>query len=752
MMISTPKIYTSFRYLVSSSSSSLSLLKRNYISTTKFGNNNKITKCGLFGIDELKSPLGWEKLYEKHVDIINRNLDTLSRNKITHKSSLKDLVGAIYLMDEISRSVCSVMDPAELCRSVHPDQTFKLAAHQIYQDMFITVNKLNTNKEMYLNMVALQNHGEFNNLRDDYKIFVNEMVKESEINGIHLEPSVRDKVNVLKEKIHESGIQYIQEIQNFDSDLDNLEYLKVPGQLLQGLPKYYYNTIPPADKNGNYLLNTSSFMVNGVTRFCNNKNVRRELYQLQCNSKANQSLVNYSNQFLHDRQALAELLGFPSYSHFELRTKLIKTPENAIGFLNNLTKENENGLEKEMDLIKEIKNRDPTMLNEPINEWDLLYFKSKLSEQVGDSANDLAEYLSFENVLNGFNSIVQRLFGIQCKRIPVEEGEVWHQDVVKLELYNKSEGVIGHFYLDLFERKEKPMGNINFCIGLGFKKSMYLDPANVPKHNPEQLNLSEYEVPKVAIVCNFADKRNHTLNLPEYEILLHEFGHTLHSLLSRGDFQHLCGTRGPTDFVEIPSTLMEHFATNHSVLKEFAFNQAGRSLPLAGLNEFKRVHSQTKSLQLGDQIIMSFLDLYAHGNPPTDINLGLMNQKLKKDIMGVYDLASPNLLRTFAHLYHYGSYYYSYLLSKHYSQMIWTNHFNSGNSINFDRVSLVSQICDFEGSMIDCSKTLFELEADSLQAVEIFVKLQDTYGKEKVSILDVQTLTINQLADKLDKP
>jgi len=663
---------------------SSSLFKRNFITST-----NKVTKSGLFGIDELKTPLGWEKLYNKHVDIINNHLNDLISNKITSKSSFKDLVTAIYRMDEISRSVCAVMDPAELCRSVHPDETFKLTANQIYQDMFIFVNKLNTNKDMYLNMVSIKNHGEFNNLRDDYKIFVNEMVKESEINGIHLESKLRDKVNSLKEKIHYSGMEYIQEIQSFDMNLDNLEYLKVPGSLLQGLPSSYINTLPPPDKNGNYVLNTSTFMVNGVTRFCKNKKIRQELYQLQCNSKANNRLVKYSNQFLKERQQLAELLGFPTYSHFELGTKLIKTPENAINFLKDLSKENEKGLNYEMGLIKEIKNTDSTMVNEPINEWDLPFFKLKLSEKVGDSSNDLAEYFSFENVINGFNSISERLFGIQCKRVPVEEGEVWHPNVVKLQMYNKTEGVIGNFYLDIFERKEKPMGNINFVIDLGFKKSKFLNPANVPQGD-SKLDLSEYQVPKVAIVCNFADRYSHTLNMAEYEVLLHEFGHTLHSLFSRCDFQHLCGTRGPTDFLEIPSTLMEHFATNHSILKEFAVNQAGRPIPVGELNEYQRIHTQTKSIQLADQIVMSFLDLYAHSNMPQHnnnhiSNLGLLNQKLKKEYLGVQDLASPNFLRTFSHLYYYGSYYYSYLLSKDYSQKIWTHHFESGKAINYER-------------------------------------------------------------------
>ena len=139
------------------------------------------------------------------------------------------------------------------------------------------------------------------------------------------------------------------------------------------------------------------------------------------------------------------------------------------------------------------------------------------------------------------------------------EGEAWTPggaSLQKLVLWHEEEGALGHFYLDLFPRPGKFSHAAHFTIRCG-----------------RLLDDGEYQLPIVSLVCNFSRSDDELSELSEFgggessvnsphsphvmishaevETLFHEFGHALHSMLSRTEFQHLSGTRGKLDFVEV---------------------------------------------------------------------------------------------------------------------------------------------------------------------------------------------------------
>ena len=70
------------------------------------------------------------------------------------------------------------------------------------------------------------------------------------------------------------------------------------------------------------------------------------------------------------------------------------------------------------------------------------------------------------------------------------------------------------------------------------------------------------------------------LTIDEVETLFHEFGHALHGLLTKCNYKGISGTNVVRDFVELPSQINEHWATEPEVLKMYAKHyQTGETIP-----------------------------------------------------------------------------------------------------------------------------------------------------------------------------
>lgn len=164
---------------------------------------------------------------------------------------------------------------------------------------------------------------------------------------------------------------------------------------------------------------------------------------------------------------------------------------------------------------------------------------------------------------------MENLFHLRMKFTEFNENENWTNNradcpVFRVEIID-GDSVVGILYLgNLFIFHLFNNNLLTNCKDLFYRPGK--NASNSTSSIAFSTNSNNWNIPKAAIICNFTGGIDKSLSFQNVTTLYHEFGHALHSLLSRTEYQHLAGVRAPPDFVEMPSTLMEHFLRDYNVV------------------------------------------------------------------------------------------------------------------------------------------------------------------------------------------
>jgi intermediate peptidase len=159
-------------------------------------------------------------------------------------------------------------------------------------------------------------------------------------------------------------------------------------------------------------------------------------------------------------------------------------------------------------------------------------------------------------------------------------------------------------------------------------------------------------------------------------------GHAIHSILGRTAFQNVSGTRCATDFAELPSVLMEHFAADPSVLALFASHyETDKPLPYEMVAEKLALDKKFEAADVENQIILSMLDQSLHSSLP--LSSSFSSTQVYHNIQHQHGVLPPDPAGTcwqgfFGHLYGYGATYYSYLFDRVLARRVWQKVFRDG--------------------------------------------------------------------------
>jgi peptidyl-dipeptidase Dcp len=333
-------------------------------------------------------------------------------------------------------------------------------------------------------------------------------------------------------------------------------------------------------------------------QFSDRRELREQIFTAYINRGNSGS--EFDNNTIAARSAVlraerAKLLGYETFADYVLERNMAGKPKAVYGLLDQLWKPSIEMAKKEAEILSVLAREGDADFE--LKPWDWWYYAEKERKNKYDLDEEaLRPYFKLENVRDGAFAVATQLYGITFEERP--DLPVYHQDVLAFEVKEADGSHVGILYLDYFPRASKRGG------------------AWMDAFRKQSGSGSDRVAPVICNVCNLSKPtgdRPALLSLEEVGTLFHEFGHALHGLLSACEYESLSGTDVPRDFVELPSQIMENWATHPEVLKSYARHyKTGEAIPQELIDKIKASGKFNQGFAMVEYLAAAYLDMDWH--------------------------------------------------------------------------------------------------------------------------------------------
>ncbi|WP_392560505.1 oligopeptidase A [Orbus mooreae] len=512
-------------------------------------------------------------------------------------------------------------------------------------------------KGLYHAYKSLSESAEFNRLNKAQQKAITNALRDFELSGIALDEEKQKRYGEIVAKLSELSSSYSNNV------LDaTMGWTKLITNIddLAGLPESALAAAKAqaeAKEQQGWLLTLDMPSYIPVMMYCDNRELRYEMYHAYSTRASDQGPnagkwdnTNNIKQILALRYELSELLGFETYAHKSLATKMAEKPQQVIDFLNDLAKKAKPQGEEELSQLKRFAYE--YYGASELKPWDITYYSEK-QKQFLYTINDeeLRPYFPENKVISGLFAVVNRVFGITAKER--KDVEVWSPEVRFFDLYDKKGDYKASFYLDLYAREHKRGGAwMDDCLG-----QMRFADGHLQK-------------PVAFLTCNFnrpIGGKPALFTHDEVTTLFHEFGHGLHHMLTAIETASVAGINGvPWDAVELPSQFLENWCWEPEALAFISGHyETGEALPKEMLDKMLEAKNYQAALFILRQLEFGLFDFRLHYEySPAKGALILETLKQVRESVAVTPTVEwGRFPHAFSHIFAggYAAGYYSYL-------------------------------------------------------------------------------------------
>ncbi|MDQ6478423.1 M3 family metallopeptidase [Dyadobacter sp. LHD-138] len=569
----------------------------------------------------------------------------------TSDPTFENTVEALETSGELLTKVCAVFfnlasantspEIEKISQIIAP----KLSGHgdDIYlnADLFDKIKKLNDSPST-LNLTPEQSRL----LEKTYKAFVR--------SGANLDAGQQIKMREINKEL---SILTVQFGQNLLAETNLFELIVDKESDLSGLSPSFKaaaaQSAKEAEKSGSWRFTLHNPSVMPFLQYAENRSLREKIftaYVNRCNHGDERDNKEIVARIAVLRAERAQLLGYPTHADFVLEESMAKTPDQAYDLLNKLWKAALPVATLEAGEMQQVMDNEGA--DNVLEAWDWPFYADKVrKEKYNYDAEELRPYFKLENVRDGIFTVAQKLYGLTFTEI--KDLPKYHPDVTGYEVKEANGTHTGIFYMDFHSRTSKRGG------------------AWMTSYRKQSQKGGKAVSPIVSNVCNFAKPTENEpvlLTPDEVETLFHEFGHALHGLLSQVKYETLSGTSVPRDFVELPSQIMEHWAFEPEVLKQYAKHyETGEVIPNELVEKMKNASKFNQGFGTVEYLAASFLDMSYHTLQAGQQIETTVFEKQQMADLGLINQIPPRYRSTyFQHIFSggYSAGYYSYIWSE----------------------------------------------------------------------------------------
>jgi peptidyl-dipeptidase Dcp len=523
-----------------------------------------------------------EHLHEVH-EIIKQDEVTFENTIVALERSGQMLTRVLTVFYNKSSS-----DTTDRLDEIEEEIAPKLSAHmdaiRLNQALFGRI------KELYSNRDSLELNNEDAWLLERYYMDFTHA-------GAHLTDAQREELTNLNEELSKLETLFGK---NLLADTNDLAVEVDDVAELDGLSENEIAACAAAAKarglEGKWLVGMVNFTGHPLLSSMKNRGLRERvmknsLLKGNCDVKDNRKVIL---EIVKLRAKRAELFGVKTHAEHVLQDRNAQNPENVHKMLKQIAPAAVRNAKLEgAELQKTI---DANGEGFTLESWDWdFYTEAVRLEKYNLDTSAMRPYFELERVLqDGVFFAANKLFGISFKER--KDIVTYHPDARAFEVFNEDGSKLALFIGDFYTRDSKRggawMNNLvdqNHLLG---QLPVVVNNLNIPKPPAGQPTLLTYD---------------------EITTLFHEFGHTLHGILSDVKYPRFSGTSVERDFVEFPSQVNEMWLTWPEVLDNYAKHyETGEKIPQEWVDNLKASAAFNEGHATTAYLAAAILDLAWH--------------------------------------------------------------------------------------------------------------------------------------------